>query len=59
MDKVDTVRLQNLSRAFISSATLFAAIDLELFTAIAEGDNTVPRFAKRAGLTEVLSLIHI
>lgn len=53
MDKVDTVRLQNLSRAFISSATLFAAIDLELFTAIAEGDNTVPRFAKRAGLTEV------
>ncbi len=53
MTKVDTVRLQNLSRAFISSATLFAATDLELFTAIAEGDNTVPRFAKRAGITEV------
>lgn len=53
MAKVDTVRLQNLSRAFISSATLFAATDLELFTAIAEGDNTVPRFAKRAGITEV------
>ena len=51
--KVDTVRLQGLSRAFIASASLFAAIDLELFTAIAAGDNTVERFAKRAGIAEV------
>ena len=51
--RVDTVRLQNLSRAFISSAGLFAAIDLELFTAIATGDNTAERFAKRAGIAEV------
>ncbi|MDC1478289.1 hypothetical protein N8214_02640 [Pseudomonadales bacterium] len=32
--KVDTVRLQNMSRAFIESASMFAAIDLELFTAV-------------------------
>ena len=51
--RVDTVRLQGLSRAFITSASLFAAIDLELFTAIAAGDNTVERFAKRAGIAEV------
>lgn len=51
--KVDTVRLQNLSRAFIGSASLFAAIDLELFTCVAEGDNTASRFAKRAGISEL------
>ncbi len=51
--KVDTVRLQNLSRAFIGSASLFAAIDLELFTCVAEGDNTANRFAKRAGISEL------
>ena len=51
--RVDTVRLQGISRAFINSASLFAAIDLELFTAIAKGDNTVERFASRAGITEV------
>lgn len=53
MSKVDTVRLQNLSRAFISSASLFAAIDLELFTAVSEGDNTVQKFAARSGISEV------
>ncbi|HJL60692.1 MAG TPA: methyltransferase [Pseudomonadales bacterium] len=51
--RVDTVRLQNLSRAFISSAGFFAAIDLELFTAISEGDNTVSQFASRANISEV------
>jgi len=51
--KLDTVRLQNMSRAFVTSASLFAAIDLELFTAVAKGDNTVDRFAQRAGILEV------
>lgn len=44
--KVDTVRLQNMSRAFIGCASLFAAIDLELFSCVAEGDNTVDKFAR-------------
>ena len=51
--RVDTVRLQGLSRAFMTSASLFAAIDLELFTAIAGGDNTVERFSRRAGIAQV------
>ena len=49
--KLDTVRLQNLSRAFINSASFFSAIDLGLFTAIAEGHDTVEAFAERAGIT--------
>lgn len=51
--KTDTVRLQNMSRAFIQSASLFAAIDLELFSAIASGANTVEGFAKNAGVSEI------
>jgi SAM-dependent methyltransferase len=49
--RVDTVRLQNLARAFINSASLFAAIDLKLFTAVAAGDNTVDAFATRASIS--------
>jgi SAM-dependent methyltransferase len=51
--KVDTVRLQNMSRAFIASASLFAAIDHELFSAIATGANTVEGFANSAGISEI------
>ncbi len=51
--KLDTVRLQNMSRAFIGSASLFSAMDLELFTCISEGDNTAGKFADRAGISEV------
>lgn len=52
-EKLDTVRLQNMSRAFINSASLFAAIDLKLFTAVAGGDNTVDRFAARADISAI------
>ena len=48
--RLDTVRLQHLSRAFINSASLFAAIDLKLFTAIAQGHDTVAAFAAHAGI---------
>ena len=51
--KVDTVRLQNMSRAFIESASMFAAIDLELFTAVENGSNTVEKFAVHADISEV------
>ena len=51
--KIDTVRLQNVSRAFIESAGLFAAIDLELFTAISQGKNTIRAFAKAADISEL------
>lgn len=49
--KIDTVRLQTLSRAFIESAALFAAIDLDLFTAISQGQNTVQAFAQYAHIS--------
>ena len=51
--KVDTVRLQSMARAFIESASLYAAIDLGLFTAVAKGNDTVERFAEHAGISEV------
>lgn len=35
-DRLDTTRLQRMARAYCESATLFAAIDLDLFTAIAD-----------------------
>ncbi len=50
-ESVTTVRLQQMARAFTSSAALFAAIDLELFTAIAEGADTAESFAERAGIS--------
>jgi|TARA_B100000315_G_scaffold260346_1_gene321003 hypothetical protein len=50
--KLDTVRLQTMARAFMGSATLYAAIELKLFTAVAGGDDTVQRFAKRAAISE-------
>lgn len=46
--KLDTVRLQGLARAFIGSASLFAAIDLKLFTAVAAGHDTIESFARHA-----------
>ena len=51
--KLDTVRLQEMSRAFIESASLFAAIDLNLFTEISQGNNTVGLFAEAAGITQL------
>lgn len=51
--RIDTARLQGLSRAFISTATLYSAIDLELFTAIHDGDDTVAAFAGRSGISEL------
>ncbi len=46
-----TVRLQKISRAFIESAALNAAIDLELFTAVSAGHDTPEAIAKHAGIT--------
>ena len=51
--KVDSVRLQTISRAFIESAGLFAAIDLELFTSISQGKNTVESFANDADISQL------
>jgi len=50
--RVDLTRLQHLSRAYWQSAALFAAIELDIFTAIAQGANTVPAIAKARDLSE-------
>ncbi len=38
--RVDTTRLQRLARAYCETAVFYAALDLELFTHIAQGANT-------------------
>ena len=51
-EPIDTTRLQTLSRAYWQSAALHAAVELGLFTAIAEGANTIPALALRLDLSE-------
>ncbi len=41
----DTVRLQRISKAFWESAALMSAVELGAFSAIANGDNTLPAAA--------------
>jgi hypothetical protein len=48
-----TVRLQKIARAFIESAALKAAIELDLFTAVAAGHDTPADFARHAGISEL------
>lgn len=47
---VDTIRLQNLALAYQQSAALFAAIELGVFTAIAQGATTIDAIAERLDL---------
>jgi SAM-dependent methyltransferase len=49
-DKVDTTRLQRFARAYCESAVLFAALDLELFTHIAQGADTEEKLAAAMGI---------
>jgi SAM-dependent methyltransferase len=49
--RVDTVRLQRLSRAYREAATLMAAVELGLFSQVAGGADTEPRLAAALDLT--------
>ncbi|MEZ5595606.1 MAG: methyltransferase [Pseudomonadales bacterium] len=49
--RVDTVRLQRISKAFWESAALMSAVELDVFTAIAEGHNSILTVAERVGIT--------
>lgn len=49
--RLDTVRLQQISRAYVRSAALMAAVELGLFTRISEGAVTTDALAKTLGLT--------
>jgi hypothetical protein len=50
--RLDTTRLQNIAQAYWQSAALMAAVELDVFTSIAHGHDTIPAAAKAAGISE-------
>ncbi len=40
--RLDTTRLQKMAQAYWESAALMAAVELEVFTAVAHGQDTIP-----------------
>jgi len=50
--RLDTTRLQRIAQAYWESAALMAAVELELFTAIAHGHDTIEAVAKTVGISE-------
>ena len=44
--RLDTTRLQKIAQAYWESAALMAAVELEVFTAIAHGHDTIPAVAR-------------
>lgn len=50
--RLDTTRLQKIAQAYWESAALMAAVELEIFTAIAHGHDTIPAVAKATNITE-------
>jgi SAM-dependent methyltransferase len=50
--RLDTTRLQKMAQAYWESAALMAAVELEVFTAIAHGHDTVSAAARAVGLSE-------
>ena len=50
--RLDTTRLQKIAQAYWESAALMAAVELEIFTAIAHGQDTIPAVAQAAGISE-------
>ncbi|MCF8533075.1 MAG: methyltransferase [Reyranella sp.] len=49
--RLDTTRLQKMAQAYWESAALMAAVELEVFTAIAHGQDTIPAVAKAVGIS--------
>lgn len=48
----DTTRLQKIAQAYWESAALMAAVELDVFTAIAHGQDTIAGVAKTVGIGE-------
>lgn len=51
--RIDTTRLQRLARAYTETAVFYAAIDLDLFTHVAEGAGSVAEVAAATGISEL------
>src|SRR5436190_20614965 len=50
--RLDTTRLQRMAQAYWESAALMAAVELDVFTAIAHGQDTIPSLAQAAGISD-------
>lgn len=50
--RLDTTRLQKIAQAYWESAALMAAVELDLFTAVAHGHDTLPALARAIGVSE-------
>ena len=50
--RLDTTRLQKIAQAYWESAALMAAVELDVFTAIARGHDTIPAVARETGVSE-------
>ncbi|OFX02788.1 MAG: hypothetical protein A3D94_19455 [Alphaproteobacteria bacterium RIFCSPHIGHO2_12_FULL_66_14] len=50
--RLDTTRLQKMAQAYWESAALMAAVELEIFTAIAHGQDTIAGVARTVGISE-------
>jgi len=50
--RLDTTRLQKIAQAYWESAALMAAVELDVFTAIAHRHDTIPAVAEAAGISE-------
>lgn len=53
MTRVDTTRLQRLARAYTETAVFYAAIDLELFTHVSQGADSIAAIAAATGTSEL------
>ncbi|MCC2099848.1 MAG: hypothetical protein KDJ12_01805, partial [Hyphomicrobiales bacterium] len=49
-ERIDTTRLQRLARAYCETAVLYAAIDLDLFTHVSQGADSVEKLANAMGI---------
>jgi hypothetical protein len=50
--RLDTTRLQRMAQAYWESAALMAAVELDVFTAIARGNDTIAAVATAVDITE-------
>src|SRR5215472_13888431 len=50
--RLDTTRLQKMAQAYWESAALMAAVELDVFTAVARGHDTIATVAKAVDITE-------
>ena len=52
-NRTDTTRLQDMARAYTTSAVLYTALDVGLFTHISNGHNTEAALTQETGLRPV------